>query len=153
MKSGRRGGAGHPGRILLAAGDRALARDLTAWLIDATACDVTHVRDLRNGWSLCRGGPWRPHVPTVLMTEYGPGGVAVDELGYVDALLGMPPSKVALTTTVLSLLGQPDAALSAARAARRPMASSVADLTRPAPESFTHPLGFAAPRWADLSAG
>ena len=177
MKSGRRGRAAHPGRILLAAGDRALARDLTAWLIDATACDVTHVRDLRNGWSLCRGGPWclvlsvsalregpglamlsrsktlRPHVPTVLMTEYGPGGVAVDELGYVDALLGLPPSKVALSTTVLNLLGRHDAALEAARAGRRPMVGSVAVLTRPAPETFTHPLGFAAPRWGHLSAG
>ncbi len=177
MKSGRRGRAAHPGRILLAAGDRALARDISAWLVEATKCDVTHVRDLRNGWSLCHGGPWRlvisvsalregpglamlsrsktlrPWVPTVLMTEYGPGGVAVDELGYVDALLGMPPSKVALTTTALNLLGRRGEALTVAAAGRRPMASSVADLTRPAPETFTHPLGFAAPRWGDLSAG
>ncbi len=180
MKRSPRRRRAHPGRVLLAVGDRDLAAQLSDWLTEATGCDVTGVRDLRNGWSLCHGGPWRlvltasrlregpglallsriktltPDVPTVLLTEYRPGDLALDQMAYVDALLCLPPQRDAVITAALRLIGRGRPAQRPARPPRSPMTwtGTVADLARPAPETFDHPLGFAAPRWGQgLTAG
>jgi hypothetical protein len=151
----------HPGRALVVMGDPERGRQVERWVAELTGADVTRVRDLRTGWSLCGSSRWSvvvvaaglhdgpglallsrvrtdlPGTPTVLFTEDA-GHLDDTEVGaFVSLILPLGAER----ETVLASLGTLGLRMRALEG--RPMASGYEAL------GAGQGRGFDRPRYSD----